>query len=704
MADHSEPSGGPDGRRASRYVWPIAETVVGTVMGVVALVPIANAWAPSLPFDDSYIAFAYALHFATGHGLTLSVGAKPVEAYSDPLWVLILATGKWLGFTIPTWSNIANIVLVAGLAGTTMRMVRRLTPTAPLWTAAGAGVVIAMLPAVAYYAVAGLETLLFAVLFNLTVLWFLTDCERRQPLSPATSAFCLLLALTRPEGALLWATAWALTWWWSPDVRRQLKAAAWFLVPGGLIELGRLLYFHQLLPNSIVAKSGLPLSATADLAKTASLHFWHHYFPILIVGLVVVVACLARQALPRNFRPLAVIVVVMSAVEVVTSSGDGYPYERYLFVVLPVILAMAVAVVCQVGWPSPGRPVTHVASGRQGLFRWVSMSCVLILLGASLWAAFSTREWQATTSNDLNLSRGISHLHSLFSPDTLSKHSGRYHFSLAALLNRTQPPGSEIAMDEIGAVAYYTHMHVVDLYGLADTRISHKPGVPGDRAAPNYVFSQHPRDIALGFNRCLCLAFADYAAYAKDPRMLGYQLTDIIYNKSPPGALLYQRVEAAPTFMSLDREIPIDARRVTGLPMTLQQSLDVQELQSIVFHDGNPTPELRAGGVLAVRTDFTTIAPGASVSIRVHPAAGGACTVHLIGLSPGSGVPQHLSAFVERLKGQELASTSLALGTGPEIETSLLTFSAGDQDPLNLTVSGTSQAEWAEPFTTCQSA
>jgi len=38
-------------------------------MGVVALIPIANAWDPTRPFDDAYIGFAYALHSATGHGL-----------------------------------------------------------------------------------------------------------------------------------------------------------------------------------------------------------------------------------------------------------------------------------------------------------------------------------------------------------------------------------------------------------------------------------------------------------------------------------------------------------------------------------------------------------------------------------------------------------------------------------------------------------
>ncbi|MGH9206665.1 MAG: hypothetical protein ACRD1G_08930, partial [Acidimicrobiales bacterium] len=272
-----------------RPPWPTAEIVVGGSMGMVALVPMANAWNPSLPFDDAYISYAYALRLATGHGLTLSTGAKHVEAYSDPLWVFALAIGKWLGLTIPTWSNILNLLLIAALAGTTMRLVRRFAPAAPLWTAAGAGIVIALLPAVALYAVGGLETLLFAVLFNLTALWFLSDAEHRRPLSAGTSILGVALALTRPEGALVWATAWALSWGWSRDARHQVKSAAWFLVPGGLFEVWRVAYFHQLVPNSVVAKSGLALSTESFVL------YWHHYYPILIVGAVSVVACLFRR-------------------------------------------------------------------------------------------------------------------------------------------------------------------------------------------------------------------------------------------------------------------------------------------------------------------------------------------------------------------------------------------------------------------------
>jgi len=677
---------------------PTAEFVVGGSMGVVAIIPMANAWNASFPFDDAYISYTYALRLATDHGLTLSAGAKPVEAYSDPLWVFFLAIGKWAGFAIPTWSNIVNLLLIAALAGTTMRLTRRFAPATPLWPAAGAGVVITLLPAVAFHALGGLETLLFAVLFNLTLLWFLSDAEHLQPLSVGTSTLCLALALTRPEGALVWATAWALTWGWSRDVRRQLKAAAWFLVPGGLFEVWRVAYFHRVLPNSVVAKTGLPLSTTTTMAKDSFDLFWDHYYPILIVGLACAVVCLFSRRQPRPFRPIAVVVIVTLAFEVVTSSGDPYPYERYLIVLLPVLLAGSVAGLCRIGWPDgrPGRE--YQATSRKKVSEYLSMSLVAVLLVGTVLVAFASQELVAVTGNDLNVRRGISRVGDIFRSDTLAEHSERYQFPLVALLNRTQPPGTTIAMDEVGAVSYYGHMHIIDLYGLADTHISHLGGAPGYRASPDYVFAQRPRDIVL-----LTGEPAD-GRYAEDSRFLGYRLTNVLYNSHTPAAMLYQRGPDASSVRSLDDSIPTALRRTGTMPSRLQLVLDFEMVFLRPWSEtAPPTPDVLAAAVLD-RPEFTSIETGATVSIPIRTAVVGDCTVHLTGLSPGSPVNQVLSARVTGINGQVLASTAMSLGTGPGVRTSLLTFSTNAHGPLALTVSGTSPAEWAEPFTTCKGA
>jgi hypothetical protein len=351
---------------------------------------------------------------------------------------------------------------------------------------------------------------------------------------------------------------------------------------------------------------------------------------------------------------------------------------------------------CQIGWPDarPGR--RHQATSRKKMHEYLSMSLVAILLVSTVLVAFVSQEPQAATGNDLNVRRGISQVGDLFRTDTLAEHSGRYHFPLVALLNRTQPPGTTIAMDEIGAVSYYGNMHVIDLSGLADTHISHLGGDPGNRAAPDYIFSQRPRDIVLLANQDV--------KYAADERFLGYRLTNVLYDAHSPVAMLFQRDADASSVKSLDDAIPTALRRTSYIPSRLQLVLAFEKVFLRPWSEtAPPTPDVLAAAVLD-RPNFTSIEAGATVSIPIKTAVLGECTVHLTGLSPGSTANQMLSARVTGPNGQALASTSVSLGTGPVIRTSLLTFSTKAHGPLALTVSGTSPAEWAEPFTTCQQA
>ena len=219
------------GRRheATRFRWPWWELAVGLVIGLVALIPVANVMAPSLPFDDAYISFAYAAHLVAGHGLRLSVGSAPVEAFSDPLWVMLMAAGKAVGVTIPTWSRIVNVVMIALLAATTAGLARRLNPKAPAWMAVAAAALVALVPAVVYQAVGGLESLLFAVLFNCILLAALADRAVSRSMSVTTSILCFLLFLTRPEGLVVWILVWLASWTWT--ARHPRPSAGRDLVP-----------------------------------------------------------------------------------------------------------------------------------------------------------------------------------------------------------------------------------------------------------------------------------------------------------------------------------------------------------------------------------------------------------------------------------------------------------------------------------------
>src|SRR3990172_8179623 len=42
-------------------------------------------------FDDAMISMQYAKNLAQGHGLVWNVGERPIEGYSNPLWVFLMA-------------------------------------------------------------------------------------------------------------------------------------------------------------------------------------------------------------------------------------------------------------------------------------------------------------------------------------------------------------------------------------------------------------------------------------------------------------------------------------------------------------------------------------------------------------------------------------------------------------------------------------
>ena len=409
------PPGGPDGATGpsegagseTRRITVRACVVVGGVVAVLALIPMANVWNPSFPFDDAYISFAYALHLATGHGLVLNVGARPVEAFSNPLWVVVLALGRLLSIPVPTWSFVASAMLIGCLAGCTMALVGWLAPRSPAWIGALAGSFVALVPATAFTADGGLETLLFAALFTAFVIGVLRDYAARHPLTWVTTTLGVLLTLTRPEGSVALAAAWVTSWAWQRDVRRQMRAALGFVVPGVFIEIARVLYFGELLPNSVVAKEGTTVAQMLSSAGTEVAHFWREYTIVIVLALVIMgVAVVRRRDMP-NVWPVVPVTLALGAFEIVVSVGDNYPYERYLYSLLPVLAAFAVAGIALVGWPTVHRRGRH-RSRRSHAPRRIGVSVALVALcTGSVSLAFVNREIPWATASYLNVPRGV---------------------------------------------------------------------------------------------------------------------------------------------------------------------------------------------------------------------------------------------------------------------------------------------------------
>ncbi|MBV9919262.1 MAG: hypothetical protein JOY78_00185 [Pseudonocardia sp.] len=294
----------PPARRARARLWSVAAVALPTAVAA-AHASLYGRWE----VDDAGITFAYARSVATGAGPVLQPGAPPVEGFSDPTWLALLAFGRELGlFDHGTWFGVPDyvaypktlaLVLLAvvfsAFLATASAVSRR-----PAAVTAVAGCACALIPSFVIWSVSGLENALLAAAVAVQVALLV---RRRDALDDAVPAIaCGLLAalaaLTRPEG-VVYAASYPLALLVVGRLRwRALGAAALstvaFALPYGAYLLWRLTTFGQWLPTTAVAKSqGLP--TVAGFAKVGAL-IGYAGWPVVLVAAVVVGAALAAGA------------------------------------------------------------------------------------------------------------------------------------------------------------------------------------------------------------------------------------------------------------------------------------------------------------------------------------------------------------------------------------------------------------------------
>ena len=168
----------------------------------------------ALPLDDSFIYFQYARQAAQGHFLEYNTGAEPTTGATSLLYTLLLVPGFWLGLDgmgIALYALALGAVWLGLSAWLLLLLGRRLGGSFSGWV----GTLMFLLcgPLLwGYYS--GMAIGLFAFSILLTLYLYLTG-DRRAPLAAA------LLALARPEGIalvllLLALVAYhrALNWQW----------------------------------------------------------------------------------------------------------------------------------------------------------------------------------------------------------------------------------------------------------------------------------------------------------------------------------------------------------------------------------------------------------------------------------------------------------------------------------------------------------
>ncbi|MDT8909341.1 hypothetical protein [Amycolatopsis sp. PS_44_ISF1] len=266
----------PETARGLRHGWIAATLAV--LAGVAAVAWHATRYGHWI-VDDAAITFSYSRSFADGLGPVLQPGAPPVEGFSDPTWMVLLALGKLAGlfdhgllFGLPDYvlfPKLLGLLFTAGILILGHVAARQLFPRRAWVATLAFGLTLATIPSFVIWVVSGLENSLFAfAVLGLAVLLF-SAVRQERALTPkiavAAGVIVAFAALTRPEG-LIYMASYPIVLLFG--VRREgfwrsfrfaLLSIVAFAVPFGAYVAWRYSEFHRLLANpSVAKKQGLP--------------------------------------------------------------------------------------------------------------------------------------------------------------------------------------------------------------------------------------------------------------------------------------------------------------------------------------------------------------------------------------------------------------------------------------------------------------
>lgn len=226
--------------------------------------------------DDAAIGFVYAQNLAEGHGLVSQPGAEPVEGYSDFLWVVLFVPFVQLGLFHPVLTPKLLSVGFILLTFLVLRRCMRQFLDAGEWAVALALTLLALNSSFVVWTVSGLENPLY-VLLAVALLWRVLTVAAAPMWTLCEGVRCgtlaVAIALTRPDGVLyaVAAPVVVLGCWFVDRRGRRVgdllrfvlaNGSTFALLFGGFLAF-RILYFHDLVPNTYHAKS----ASTGELLR-----------------------------------------------------------------------------------------------------------------------------------------------------------------------------------------------------------------------------------------------------------------------------------------------------------------------------------------------------------------------------------------------------------------------------------------------------
>ncbi|HEY0553702.1 MAG TPA: hypothetical protein VGG20_05510 [Thermoanaerobaculia bacterium] len=409
--------------------------------------------------EDAFIYYRYAWNWAHGQGLVFNPG-DPVEGFSGPLWMAILALVAGAGLDLPRTAPALGIV--AG--GATLIATWWLTRILGLCRSARLATVATL--AISYpfvvWARSGLETPLYSLALVVACAAYLA-VEYGEEGSPAGSGLRRLAAvaplfvcLGRPEGAMFVAVLVADRLADSKTGRRDWRGALRYAMPAavgyGAYVAWRFATFHSLVPNTSVKLYPLLIE------RSGGQFLQYLLFLGALPPVLPLLALLDRRRTGRERRRLGFLVAVVAMVSFFfnfVAGGDYRPGFRYFVPTLPLLIAAI--------WYA----FDLLAAEKEGARRRVARGilALLLALGPLHMLAQSPpqiRDWRRQVYERW-----------------LDPYSDENHWGvqIARWMKANVPPDSVVAFGQMGRIPYFlAHdghpVTFVDTLGLIDRQVA----------------------------------------------------------------------------------------------------------------------------------------------------------------------------------------------------------------------------------------
>jgi heme exporter protein D len=470
---------GPAGTEIARRSWKAGLAAVAAVLGGTALIAVHASFYGHWMIDDAAITFAYSRNVADGFGPVLQPGAAPVEGYSNPTWMILLALGKLVGlFDHGTLFGISDQILfpkALALACCAAILVlfyvgaKALTRRPALVTFV-AGAALAAIPSFVIWCFSGLENSFYALTVAALAVLILRAVQSGKLLSHqvaiGTGLIATAAALTRPDG-IIYAGAYPIVLavflkreLLGRSIRAVVVSVAAFAVPYGAYVVFRWFEFGRLVPNTAVAKGQEPPTLD-DLARPGDIVSYVGWLAVAVA-----VACLVMLLVrPSRLRTGLIALLVPFGLTVVAYIVLEYDWMGQLRFATPVwtLGAFGAAIVV----------VEALSSAR--LRGRITLACLLVVALVSSVSGLYTQG--ATYRANVKTAFCI-----------VAERDAQAINGFADILKL--PATAQVGLIDLGGTSLGSRIRVLDLAGLGDKPIAdylHRADMAGLR---DYVFTQ----------------------------------------------------------------------------------------------------------------------------------------------------------------------------------------------------------------------